>query len=237
MGPTVKYERLIARIPAPRSKLGVSTQDIERVTAVPELSQEVKDCLRSEDESDLIFGLYFAGRLRLRADFCSMASSSLPEIAGLVRSRLEHASERVRAGAIRAFVAFRSHYADYAAAMEGLLQAQDATIRHEALAAAPTFISEDDLHFLLPFQHDTLAGETGGMGGPRRYVVRDLALEMAERITGRTFENGDCFELRDGSKVWWRSWSRLNQWWEARSGSLWRRLFRPRSRLLPREKL
>jgi hypothetical protein len=155
-----------------------------------------------------------------------MASSSLPEIATLIRSRLEHASERVRAGAIRAFVAFRSHYLDYAAAMGQLLQSQDAAIRHEALAASPTFISDDELDFLLPFQHDTLAGETGGMGGPRRYVVRDLALEMAEMIAGRTFENGDCFELRDGSKVWWRSWSRFNQRLESRSEGFWRRLFR-----------
>lgn len=57
----MKYERLIARIPAPWSKLGVSTQDIERIIVVPELSQELKECLRSEDESDLIWGLYFAG--------------------------------------------------------------------------------------------------------------------------------------------------------------------------------
>ena len=233
----MKYERLVARIPAPRSKLGVSTQDIERIIEVPELAQELKECLRSEDESDLIFGLYFARQLRLRADFCSIASSSLPEIAALIRSELEHASERVRAGALRAFVAFRSHYPDYAAAMGQLLRSPDGMIRYEVLAAAPTFISEDELDSLLPFQHDTLAGETGGMGGPHRYEIRDLALAMAERIAGRTFENGDCFESRDGSKVWWRSWSRFNQWLESRSGGVWRRLFHPRSRLLPREKL
>jgi hypothetical protein len=233
----MKYERLIARIPAPRSKLGVSTNDIERIVAVPELTQEVEDCLRSEDESDLIFGLYFAERLRLRADFCSIASSKLPEIAGLVRLKLGHASERVRAGATRAFVAFRSHYPDYIAAMGQLLQSQDVTIRHEALAAAPTFISKQELDSLLPFQHDTLAGETGGMGGPRRYVVRDLALEIAERIAGRTFENGDCFELRDGSKVWWRSWGRFTQWLESRSGGFWRRLFHRRRASLQDEKL
>jgi hypothetical protein len=166
-----------------------------------------------------------------------MASSSLPEIAALIRSGLAHASERVRTGAIRAFVAFRSQYLDYVAVMGQLLRSPDGTIRYEALAAGPTFISEDELDSLLPFQHDTLAGETGGMGGPRRYEVRDLALAIAERIAGRTFENGDCFELRDGSKVWWRSWSGFNQWLESRSGGVWRRLFHPRSRLLRREKL
>jgi hypothetical protein len=56
MGITVKYERLIARIPAPRSKLGVSTQDIERIIAVPELSEELKECLRSEDDPILSLG-------------------------------------------------------------------------------------------------------------------------------------------------------------------------------------
>jgi hypothetical protein len=223
----MKYERLIARIPAPRNKLGVSTQDIERIIAVPELMGELKECLRSEDESDLIWGLYFAERLRLRADFCSIAGSSLSEIAALIRSGLGHSSERLRARTIRAFVAFRSHYPDYAGVMRQLLQSPGATVRHEALAAAPTFISKNELDLLLPFRDDALVDETGGMGGPHRYVFRDLALETAERIAGRTFENGDCFELRDGSKVSWRSWSRVNQWLEPRAGGFWRRLFNP----------
>ncbi len=221
----MSYERLLARIPPPRSKFGVSTNDIERVTVVPELTEEVKECLCSEEELDLIFGLYFAARLRLREDFCALASASLPEIAALIRSAMDHGSIRVRSGAVPAFVSFRSHYPDYIAVMQGLLHSPDSSIRREALAAAPTFIFKGDLHLLLPFQHDTCAGETGGMGGPLRYETRDLALEMAERIAGRSFANGDCFEMRDGKRVSWRSWSRFTQWLESRSRGFWRRLF------------
>jgi HEAT repeat protein len=221
----MKRERLFARIPVPRvSKTGISANDIDRILVLPELPRELVECLRSQDEGDLIFGLYFSERLGLRADFCSIASSSLPEIAALVRSALDHSSERVRAGAVRALVTFRSNYSDYVTIMRELLTSPEASTREEALAAASTFLSQRDLHLLLPFQHDTLASETGGMGGPLRYAGRDHALEVAERIAGKSFANGDCFERRDGAKVSWRSWSRFVQWLETRGRGFWRSL-------------
>ena len=222
----MKHERLFTRIPAPRSsKIGIGPEDIDRIPVVPELIQELEECLRSEDELDLGFGLYFVARLRRRSDFCAVAKSELPQIAALIRRAMGHASVRVRTDAIRAFVSFRSHYPDYVIAMRDLLQSSDASIRREALAAAPTFVLGDDLDLLLPFQHDALAGETRGMGGPLRYETRDFALEIAERIAGRSFNTGDCFEMRNGSKISWRSWSSFSVWLDSRRRGFWGRLF------------
>lgn len=103
----MNYEHLLARIPPPRaSKIGVSAQDIDRVVVVPQLVHELRNCLQSDDESDLIFGLYFAERLRTRPEFCAVANASLAEIATLIRSALAHPNVRVSVAAMRAFVSF-----------------------------------------------------------------------------------------------------------------------------------
>lgn len=112
------------------------------------------------------------------------------------------------------------------AVMKRLLQSPEASIHYEAIALAPTFLSDKDLDLMLPFQEDPTAGETQGMGGPLRYVERDIALEAAERIAGRSFADGDCFELREGEKISWRSWSGFIQWLESRNRGLWQKLSR-----------
>jgi hypothetical protein len=159
-----------------------------------------------------------------RQDFCAIAASSLPSLAALVHALLTHSSVRVRASAIRSFVAFRHSFKDYAATMRGYLDSTDSMIRWEALAAVPTYLSATELDALLPFRHDLEMSETGGMGGPFRYILRDFALEVAERVSGRQFSGGDCFERREGSTVSWRSWSPFIQWLESKKRF---RIFRP----------
>lgn len=213
----VKRERLIARIPEPRAyKCGISGDDILRIPASPEFVAELLDCLRSDDELDLIFALMFAERLGARLDFCAVAEPSLPSLAAAIRSALAHSSSRVRTNAIRAFVVYRACFDDYPIIIRSFLGGADPQARREALAAAPTFLKASELALLLPFREDSEVSETGGMGGPLRYPTRDLALSIAERIAGRQFSAGDCSERLDGSTVSWRCWSAFTKWLDSR---------------------
>lgn len=213
----MKRELLFARIPPPRAcNYGITADDIFRIPVSPELVAALLDCLNSDDELDLIFGLMFAEHLRTKSDFCSIAEPSLPAITATIRSALAHASPRVRAHAIRAFVAFRTSFDDYAAVMRDQLAGADQQPRGEALAAAPTYLAAEDLPALLPFRDDSEVSETLCMGGPLRYTTRDLALEIAERIAGRQFAADDCFERVDGSRVSWRNWSAFTRWLDSK---------------------
>lgn len=212
----MKRERVFARIPKPRvGQFGIAVEDIVRIPIVPELVGEVIDCLESDEDLDVTFGLFFAECLRPRADFVATAGHALPVLAGLIRAVLNHPSQQVRMAAASAFVAFQSSFDDYAVVMRGFLSASVPSIRQIALRAAPTYLSAKELNTLLPFQDDPEIGETGGMGGPLRYDLRDLALETAETIAGRSFSNGDCLERRDGVVISWRSWSKFSQWLES----------------------
>jgi hypothetical protein len=213
----VKRERLFARIPAPRvGTHGIADQDVARVQVVPELVEEILDCLRSDDKTDVVFGLYFAERLKPRPDFAAAVTLSLSTLTSMIRGLLTHSDRQVRADAVRAFVAFRKGYDDYATKMREFLRSPDPQTRREALRAAPTFLSSKQLDILLPFRDDPEFGETGGMGGPQRYDIRDFALEIAEHIAGRKFDSGDCLERRDGTEISWRSWNEFTQWLEGK---------------------
>lgn len=205
-------ERLFARIPAPRvGTLGIAIQDVTRVKVDEGLLQDLLDCLRSGDDSDIIFGLYFAEVLRPDPDFSTLGEPALSAIASLICASVTHSNPQVRGDAVRAFVAFHSNFDDYATIMREFLNSIDSQVRREALRAAPTFVSAKELHLLLPFRNYPEFGETGGMGGPLRYNLRDFALEIAEHISGQRFDNGDCFEHQGTNKIFWRSWSTFTQ--------------------------
>ena len=210
-----KRQRLFARIPLRGSRIGISAQDIAGISVNPALVGELKECLQSDDDVDVGFGLYFCEHLRLRTDFCLVAESALEDLASLIRDCLMDPNPRVRADAIGAFVAFRDCYDGYEAVMRALLRSPDSEARRAALRAAPTFVSPSKLDVLLPLRNDPLFGETGGMGGPQRYELRDFALEIAEHIAGRPFDSGDNLEQLEGLTISWRSWAAFVRWLES----------------------
>jgi hypothetical protein len=170
---------------------------------------------------DVTFGLYFIEHLRPRTDFCLVAEPAFEDFASLIRDCLSHPHPRVRSDAIGAFVAFRDCYEGYAPVMRALLRSPDSEARCAALRAAPTFISPNDLDLLLPLRSDPLFGETGGMGGPKRYWLRDFALGIAEHIAGRPFDSGDNLEQRESLTISWRSWATFVRWLESRKHRRW----------------
>ena len=212
-----KRQRLFARIPPRGSRIGISPQDIAGVSVDPALVGELKECLRSNDDSDVMFGLYFCEHLRPRTDFQWVAESAFEDLASLIRDCLIDPNPRVRADTIGAFAAFRDSYDGYAPVMRALLRSPDPGARRAALRAASTFVSPSELEVLLPLRNDPLFAETGGLGGgPQRYLLRDYALEIAEHIAGRQFDSGDNLERREGITISWRSWAAFVRWLESR---------------------
>jgi len=211
-----KRQRLFARIPPRGSRIGISPQDIAGISVDLALVGELQECLRSNDDADVVFGLYFCEHLRPRTDFQWAAESAFADLASLIRDCLTHPNPRVRADAIGAFAAFRDSYDGYGAVMRALLRSPDSEARRPALRAASTFVSPSELDVLLPLRSDPLFGETGGMGGgPLRYLLRDYALEIAEHIAGRQFDSGDNLERREGITISWRSWAAFVRWLES----------------------
>ena len=209
----VNRNRLFSRIPLPRaSSYGITVDDILRISTCPELVVDLLDCLHSDEELDLLFGLMFAEHLHSLPDFCRLAEPSLQALTMAIRAALGHTSSRVRADAVRALVAYRSSFEDYSTVIRSVLSSPDAQSRREALVAAPTFLAPRELSILLSFRGDPEVSETLCMGGPLRYHNRDLALSIAERIAGRQFSAGDCSERVHGSIISWRSWSAFTHW-------------------------
>ena len=212
----MKRDRLFARISRPRPLNGITAEDIAKISVDGALIDDLLDCLRSDDPLDVGFGLYFAEHLRSRSDFCLLAEPSFPLFACRIRDALTHSDRQVRVDAVAAFVAFRASYDGYPAVMRELLRSPHPGVRRAALRAAPCFLPAKELKELLPFRDDPVFLETGGMGGPLRYELRDYALEVAEHIAGRRFDSGDCLEQREGETISWRSWGAFTRWLESR---------------------
>src|SRR5882672_9113386 len=154
-----KRQCLFARIPAQGLRIGISAQDIAGISVDPALVGELKECLRSDDDTDVMFGLYFCEHLRPWTDFRLVAEPAFPDLASLIRDCLTHANPRVRTDAIGAFAAFRESYDSYEAVMRALLRSPDAEACWEALKAAPTFVLPSELEVLLRLRNDPLFGE------------------------------------------------------------------------------
>lgn len=207
------HKRLLARIPEPRTHpVGICAADVQRVPCTPEFIAELMECLESEDPMDLKMGLFFAETASGNPEFSKFGRASLARIAALACQALGHPDRQVQTSALETVVGYRAFCDGYRNLMLGQLASETPGCRRVALAAAPTFLTDQDLALLMPFHKDSEYGETGGMGGPLRYTTRDLALEVAERIAGRRFPAGDCSEQANGTTVSWRSWSSFMRW-------------------------
>src|SRR5882672_10165775 len=80
-----KRQRLFARIPPRGSRIGISVQDIAGISVDPALVGELNECLRSDDDTDVMFSLYFCEHLRPRTDFRLVAEPAFPDLASLIR--------------------------------------------------------------------------------------------------------------------------------------------------------
>ncbi len=203
----------MSRIPsAVLQQNGLTKQSIAQVPIDPLLVQEILSCLRSNDEQDITVGLRFAECLGSRPEFVHVAGSLLGSMAACIRELLSDRRPSIGIGAVGVLATFRQFYADYADLMISLFQSPDAQVRCETLSKADTFLSGAHLRHLLIFREDPTIAQTGS--GEFRYALRDLALEAAERVAGRSFDCGVSSECREGLRVSWRRWTFFSSWLE-----------------------
>lgn len=199
-------------MPGTRNRVGIDADLIAKIPVEPALIDDLWAALESEDELDVGFGLFFLHELLRRPEFLKAIDPRSAHFAKKMRDLVTGGSSKLQAEAIPSFVAFRSFYPDFAAIMKELLSNSNVVVRRAALDFASFFLTKKDLKLLIEFKDDTQFDETLGNGGPLRYTMRDGALEQAERIAGKSFANGDCFETRDGAQISWRSWSSFLNW-------------------------
>jgi imidazolonepropionase-like amidohydrolase len=220
---TEKLQKLFARLPKSRtSKLGIAAEDTAVAQVDGQIGAELVECLESGDATDASFALWFVEHLCPREDFLKAIQQWRTQLETAVLRLIAHPEFNVREAAVRAFTLLGYGRKDYHHEMLKLLRSGDSAIRRIALEMAPHFLSKDDLGELLTFRNDAEYGETLGMGGPLRYTSRDLALAVAERISGMSFANSDCQTTIDGRTVSYRSWAKFDNWLAADRKPSWR---------------
>ena len=210
-----KRSILIQRIPAPDfRRSGLTNENIAHLKVDEYLVREVIDCFRSEDEEDIMVALRFAECLGSWSSFRQSVGLSLLQLSRLIWDVLSHKNSAVRLCAIGAFAALGNYYPDFREVMLSLLRSADLQIQTDALSRGHTFLDGSHIRNLQVFRDDITVCQTSSADGDWRYVLRDLALETAERIVGRSFECGTKSEMREGKLVSWRCWKSFDHWLE-----------------------
>jgi hypothetical protein len=116
--------------------------------------------------------------------------------------------------ALEVFIAWGQHRPDYRDICFSSLHHENEMIRHTALSYSPYFLKPHDYSKLFTFHRDPWMSEIG-MGGPLRFILRDHALDILEKLTRCPRRAvGDCFEDQPEGRVSFRSWSHFLNWYE-----------------------
>jgi hypothetical protein len=123
--------------------------------------------------------------------------------------------QRLDSSAVEIFIVWGSHRPEHRLVCLSLLRHPDAEIRRTAVSCAGGFLRPVDFYLLFEFRNDPDISEIS-MCGPLRYVLRDYALEVLERLTHCPVKGGgDCFEETPNGRVSYRSWSLFLAWYES----------------------
>lgn len=202
-------------------EFGPSLEDVGRIPIVPALINDLAAALDSNDLTDQKVGLFFCeGLLLLVPQDSELAKVVAPRI-----ERLTHSGdELVRSVAVPAFIHLRQQVPAYRERMLEFVKDLAPSVRNAALCASQTFLSTGEVLPLISFQNDHYVSETGGMGGPWRYVLRDEALCRIEAALGRSFRKHELSESQNGQVIFWWDWAPFLEWWSKRNRP-WRKLF------------
>jgi hypothetical protein len=122
--------------------------------------------------------------------------------------------ERLDDSAVRIFIVWGAHRPDHRRACLTLLRHPGNFVRMVALSYARAYLKSADIPELFEFRNDPDISEIG-MGGPLRYILRDHALEILERLTKcPSLNGGDCFDETREGRVSYRSWTPFLNWYE-----------------------
>jgi hypothetical protein len=210
------YERMrehMERYEQSRRTIGISTGDVvAQEYTQAELRQLVEGLRLHPPSGDATF--------RLWSFIYERQEGRIPEelrrdAADHLASYLDDCEDPLDNEAVQIFAVWGRHRSDYRSVCEPLLGHPAAHIRSTALSFAPCYIPRRSLDVLFNFRRDPFVCETGGMGGPLRYVLRDQALAILEKLTEcPKVLAGDCFEDTDNGRASYRTWVPFLNWYE-----------------------
>ena len=214
-------ERLLERVrPFKGDSVGIGIEHIAKMPLSSEAVADIFECLRSENVSDLSWGLWFAQ---------GVLDSNPPQelLRFLVRQLpkwIAHHQEALREHALPLLIRLRENFPGYRSMMLRCLKDPDPDVRTNALAAYETFLTEKDIPLLLEFEQDDYMSETS-MNSPLIYAIRNQALAIIERLCGQKFPKHENVKaIEDGHTVYWWDWRPFLDWWEKqrRKWRFWR---------------
>ena len=194
-----------------RSKIrGISTRDaVAQTDSEPDLQRLVESLRERPPNSESLFRvasfIYERQQGRIPSDLQYAAADNLADYLSESGDLFDDAA--------RIFIFWGSHRADYGRVCMSLLNHENENVRTTALGLAGIYLKPIEYSHLVKFRSDRAFSEIG-MGGPLRYLVRDYALEVLERLTGCPKADGDCFEDTSEGRISYRSWSPFLTWFE-----------------------
>jgi hypothetical protein len=212
--PQKLYERLFQHSkPFTTAAVGPSIQDVGKIPITSELVGDLVAALQSPSSADRNVALFFCeGLLDQNRGATELIRAVVPPIDTLIMSD----DDFVRSPVVPVYARLRDYFPSYRERMLTLLADCNSISRERVLAAADTFLKRDEIQPLLSFQNDTVISETGSMGGPWRYILRDEALRLIEKMLGQSFRTQECTEAKDNQVIFWWDWTPFLEWWAKR---------------------
>jgi hypothetical protein len=189
--------------------VGLSADDVLRLSLTPDLAEDILKCLASSDIVDQQMALFFTDSLIRPGSIGQEQQRNL--VAQIIRLS-KATGKRVQAPSYKLLARFSSEVPDYRAMMLNGLENPDPMVRKEALLAYGSYCRAKEVAPLEAFENDSYVTETN-MGGPLVYEIRNLALETIERVIGRTFQKSEKSEARaSGEVAFWWDWTPYHAW-------------------------
>ncbi len=207
------YKCLIKRVDGPDKQANsVSLEDVGKLKLTDDLCQDILNCLNSDKDVDVKFGIFFCEGLAKAEQLNSLSKQWMQQFAQAFERLLKHNSGQVRGGATALITQFQSYYLDYRGLMLRCLQDSSSSVRSAALNAYRSYLHPKEIQPLLPFQEDSYAMETS-MNGPLVYALRNRAIEIIEELLQKKFPKCELTAALDGDTVFWWDWKPFLDWW------------------------
>jgi hypothetical protein len=223
----VLIQKIRSFTPRQPGSVGMGLDDFKDVPLTEDLLRAILDCLKSADKIDRRFGLFACEGVLTRRGLNALGPELRETLLGQLPASQGDEDPSNREQSIRLLIELRDLFPGYRDLMLRHLKASDSFVKLYALSVYETFLTKKDVPILLNLQWDEYYMEEG-MGSPvHRYVVRNKALEVIEKLCGRHFRTNELFVTLDsGHMAYWRDWEPFLQWWQRRTKRWWMQRWR-----------
>ena len=213
------HERLFEHSnPFQTGKFGPSIEDIGCIPITNILLADLANALQSNDTTDRDVALFFCEALLVKHP---QSAELIAAVAPIIYKFICSDDKFLPYSAVPAFIHLKDRFKDYRERMLQFLTNSESAACTRALEASETFLYPNEIQPLIAFQNDTEVSETEKMGGPWRYMRRDMALGKIERMIGQSFAKYESSESKEDKVIFWWDWAPFLEWWNKQHGK-WR---------------